>query len=445
MFSDSFRFAQPRDIALALALTVTAFGAHAGNVLNSDYPRHLIQDRSPQLPAQNTAPLTLGEAEAQLARSNLSLAAATQRISALQHQALAATQLPDPHLSFDAVNLPTNNFSLTQQGMTMLSVGVSQSIPPPGKLALEGAKLKAEAAGQQFSREAKRAQLILAMRRAWLSAVYIRQAMESVRRQQALARENVAAAMASYRSGTGSQSDLLRARLAEEELRNDQSALAANEATSLADIAQYLGSDQTQDIDPGWPRLSPVATTSGDVPSTQPLLRLAQAKVQIAQAGVRVAKTDFLPAITLSASYGKSFFPGSPNYFSAGVSMNLPIFSHYRLNQELDSTRAQVMEARYDEQDQRLALLQQIRAARARYRSLHEKWKRMSTHMLPLAHAAFDSTLKAYTNGRATMSEVLKTQQAVFAIELQTLQQRRDLLATQAEFDYLTTSSEQQP
>ncbi|SCC92046.1 putative Cobalt-zinc-cadmium resistance protein czcC (Cation efflux system protein czcC) [Thiomonas sp. X19] len=395
-------------------------------------------------PAQ-AAPLTLGAAEAQLARSNPSLAAAAQRIRAIQHQAAAATQLPDPHVSFDAVNLPTNSFSLTQQSMTMLSVGVSQSFPPIGKLALEGDKLQAQASEQHFSREAKRAQLVLALRRAWLAAVYARQAMATVQRQQTLARENVDAAMASYRAGNGPQSDVLRARLAEDELRNDQSALAADEAASLADIAQALGSDQTPQIDPDWPSLSPGATAPEQAPPTQPLLRMAQAKVQIAQAGVQVAKKDFLPEITVGASYGKSFFPGSPNFFSAGVSMNLPIFSSHRLDQELDSARAQVLEARYDEQDQRLALQQQIRTATARMRSQQEKWQRMRAHMLPLAHAAYDSTLTTYSNGRASMSDVLKAQQAVFALELQTLQQRRDLLATQAELDYLTTPSEQQP
>ena len=82
-------------------------------------------------PAQ-AAPLTLGAAEAQLARSNPSLAAAAQRIRAIQHRAAAATQLPDPHVSFDAVNLPTNSFSLTQQSMTMLSVGVIESVAPLG-------------------------------------------------------------------------------------------------------------------------------------------------------------------------------------------------------------------------------------------------------------------------------------------------------------------------
>ncbi|MDE2254497.1 MAG: TolC family protein [Betaproteobacteria bacterium] len=391
------------------------------------------------------APLTLRAAEAQLAQANPSLAAATQRIRALQHQAAAATHLPDPHVSFDAVNLPTNSFSLTQQGMTMLSVGVSQSFSPIGKLALEGSKLQAQTSEQRFSREAKRAQLVLALRRAWLVAVYTRQAMATVQRQQSLARENVDAAMASYRAGSGAQSDVLRARLAEDELRNDQSALAADEAAALADIAQALGSEHAPQIDPAWPNLAPGAMTPEQAPPGQPLLRLAQAKVLTAQAGVQVAKTNFRPAITVGASYGKSFVPGSPNYFSAGVSMNLPIFSSHRLDQELDSARAQVMEARYDEQDQRLALQQQIRSATARMRSQQEKWQRLHAQMLPLAHEAYDSTLTAYSNGRASMGDVLKAQQAVFALELQTLQLRRDLLATQAELDYLTTPSEQQP
>ncbi len=396
------------------------------------------------LPA-HAAPLTLAEAEAQLAHSNPSLAAAEQSIRAIQHQAAAATQLPDPHVSLDAVNLPTNSFSLTQQGMTMLSFGVSQSFPPNGKLALEGSKLRAQASEQQFSREAKRAQLVLALRRAWLVAVYTRQAMATVQRQQTLARENVEAAMASYRTANGPQGDVLRARLAEDELRNDQSALAADEAASLADIAQVLGSDQTLQIDPDWPSLSPGVTAPEQAPPSQPLLRMARAKVQIAQAGVQVAKKDYLPEITVGASYGKSFFPGSPNFFSAGVSMNLPIFSSNRLDQELDSARAKVMEARYDEQDQRLALRQQLRSATARMRSQQEKWQRLHAQMLPLAHAAYDSTLTAYSSGRASMGDVLKAEQAVFALELQTLQQRRDLLATQAELDYLTTPSEQKP
>ncbi len=396
------------------------------------------------VPAHATS-LTLAEAEARLARNNPSLAAAAQRIAALRHRAVAATQLPDPHLSLDAVNLPTNSFSLTQQGMTMLSVGVSQDFPPIGKLGLEGDRLQAQAAGQLYSREAKRAELVFALRQAWLSAVYTRQAAKTVRRQEDLAHENESAAMAAYRSGTAPQSDVFRTRLAVEELHNDRSALAADEAAALARIARYLGADQTPDIAPDWPVLPGPPSDSEARPSTQPLLREMQAKVQAARIGEQLAEKDFLPTLAVGASYGKSFVPGSPDYFSAGVSINLPIFSSRRLDQELDSARARVMEARYNEQDQRLALMQQIRAAAARLRSLHEKWSRATTRILPLARDALRATLTAYTNGRATMSEVLKAQQDVFANELQTLQYRRNLLAAQAELDYLTTASEQQP
>lgn len=390
-------------------------------------------------------PLSLREAEAQLTRDNPSLGAAAQRITALQHRAVAATQLPDPQLSLDAVNLPTDSFSLTQQGMTMLSMGVSQDFPPIGKLGLEGDELHAKAKGQRYSREAKRAELILALRQAWLSAVYARQAVDTVRRQQDLARENVKAATAGYRSGTDPQSDVLRARLATQELRNDESTLAADESATLARIARYLGVDQVPEIVPTWPELPRPPSDIRTRLSAHPVLRETQAQVKAARIGVQLAKKNFLPSVTVGASYGESFFPGSPNYFSAGVSMNLPIFSRRRLDQELDSARAQVMEARYREQDQRLALMQQVRAASTRYDSLHEKWGRATTQILPLANAAFNATLAAYSSGRATMSAVLKAQQEVFADELQTIRYRRDLLAAQAKLDYLTTSSQEQP
>ena len=388
-------------------------------------------------------PLTLAQAERQMTQRNPALAAASQSIGALEHQAVAASQLPDPHLSLDAVNLPTNSFSLTQQGMTMLSVGVSQSFPPSGKLELEGDKFRALAGVQHGDRDVKHIQLLFGLRQAWVNAVYAIHALKTVQRQIELAQANEHAALASYRSGSAPQSDVLRAQLASAELLNDRSALAADETAALAQISELLGTDGKPEIDPNWPRLSAAAADDSRLSSEQPLIRVAQAKVKTARIGVEIAKKNFLPQITVGASYGKSFFPGSPNFFSAGVSMTLPIFSSRRLDAELDSARAEEMRARYDEQDQRLVLLQQIRAAAARERSLQEKWERAQQKMLPLARAAFDSTLTAYTNGRASMSDVLKAQQAGFAIELESLQYRRDLLITQAQLDELTAPAEE--
>ena len=45
--------------------------------------------------------------------------------------------LPDPILSLNAMNLPTDTFSVGQKPMTQLQLTVSQAIPFPGKLSLQ--------------------------------------------------------------------------------------------------------------------------------------------------------------------------------------------------------------------------------------------------------------------------------------------------------------------
>ncbi|WP_242947873.1 TolC family protein, partial [Acidithiobacillus albertensis] len=91
-------------------------------------------------------PLSLKDAQAIALRQNPGLGALTQKIVELKHQAVSVAQLPDPHLSLGAENLPLNSFSMNQQQMSMLSVGLSQTFPSFGKLGLEGRQTRVEAA-----------------------------------------------------------------------------------------------------------------------------------------------------------------------------------------------------------------------------------------------------------------------------------------------------------
>ena len=389
------------------------------------------------------APLTLAAAEAHLTAGNPALAATEQRIRALQRQADAATRLPDPKVSLDASNLPTNSFSLTQQVTTMLSVGVSQEFPASGKLALQGESLQAQASEERYGREVQRAELVLALRRAWLAAVYTRKAQAIVREQETLAAQSEQTALASYRSARSPQSDVLRARLAIEELRNDLDALGADESAELARIAQFLGAERIPDIDGHWPDISEPPSDLEAGLAYQPLLQQAREKVRANEIAVRLAKKAYEPSFTVGASYGKSFMPGSPNFVSVGVSFNVPLFAGRRIGDEVDAVGARELEARFDEQDQRLALVRQMRDAQARWRSLHDKWSRETARVLPLAREALHAALSAYASGRTSLGDVLKAQQSVFTTEIQVLRDRRELLATQAELDYLTQAPQE--
>ena len=390
--------------------------------------------------------LSLAQAEALLLRQTPGLAALMQKSVELRHQAVAAGQLPDPRLSLDAVNLPSESLALNRQQMTMLSVGVSQSFPPWGKRPLERDRTETEARAALAERGASAAKLTLALRQAWLDAVYDEQARQVVAVQQRLAAQSTQASLAAYRVSQAPEADVLRSRLAQEELVNALSRIESERVDALARIAQLLGLSDTPDLDGHWPELpAPPSLPQmlARLPG-QPALRAAQVQTDAARLGVAIARRDYYPEFTVSLGYGQSYYPGSPNWLSAGVEMNLPIFPGKRQDQNLAAAQAQALQAQYRYEDKRLAYARQARSTYARYEALTAQWQRTEGELLPTARHAYEATLAAYTAGRMDMSAVLKAQQDVLDMGLTALRYRRDLESTRAELDYLATQGETQ-
>lgn len=69
------------------------------------------------------------------------------RQQAVAAQSKAASTLPDPMVSVSVANLPVDNFDFSQEAMTQLKLGVSQSLPRGDTLALSEKRL------QQLSEE----------------------------------------------------------------------------------------------------------------------------------------------------------------------------------------------------------------------------------------------------------------------------------------------------
>ncbi|MBU2854929.1 TolC family protein [Acidithiobacillus ferriphilus] len=398
-------------------------------------------------PYASAASLSLQSAEAIALRQNPGLGALTQKIAELRHKAVAVAQLPDPHLALGAVDVPLNSFSMNQQQMSMLSVGLSQTFPSFGKLGLEGQQAGIEAREATDTLRGQSAELVLLLRRAWLQALYTEDAVATVRHQEQLEAESVQAALALYRSAQGSQAEVLRAQLARDSLANDITKLQAEQASDLAQIAQILNLSEPPSIEKQWPNLPPPPTLAEVEArlSGQPLLRAARAQTRVAQMGVQVAKTGYWPDVTVSVGYGQDFYPGSPNWLSAGVDLSLPIFPGDRQDQDVAAARAKAQQARYRYDDQHLALTQQARAAFARYESHKIQLERIDRQLLPTARNAFSATLAAYSAGRAGLNAVLRTQKEVLGYALARLQHRRDLGLYAAELDFLTTQGEMQP
>ena len=399
-------------------------------------------------PASPPAPLTLAQAQARLARVNPAVLGAEQSQEALRHQAVAASQLPDPELGLMAQNFPANNLSSPSQGQNaMLSLGISQRLPAFGQRKHRGEELQEESQAASYGVAAARTENILALQLGWFDAIYADQARSVLRTQRELETESVQAALARFRAGSAPEADVLRARLDEQALANRLSKVQALHTAACARIAELLNVQELPELAAGWPAIPepPALKTIENGLAYNPLLRQSEALNRAAGAGVEVARSEYHPDITVFGSYGKSYYPGMPNQVTAGINVTLPIFTARRQDQTLDAARARARASGYAYLQQSLALRKRARALFAQYASLQTQLHRTREELLPTAKAAYAAALAAYAAGQTDMTGLLRTQQAVLEYALDDIQLRRELLSTRAELDYLATHVESQP
>ena len=395
-------------------------------------------------PSASSPVLTLGQAEHELLRRNPALRRARAIREGLQHQAIAIAQLPDPELGLMALDVPVTTLSLAQGQNAMLSVGLSQHFPAFGQRAARGREWHHKSRAALYGILATRAQSLLALRTAWADALYGTRAIALLRRQQQLYSESVRAAGARLRAGTAPETDLLRARLEQLALANQISRARALETAALATVASLLVRPALPALDQAWPDLAPppsLAAIEGGLPGN-PLLRKADAGRQAAEDALAVARSGYYPTVTVFGSYGKTYYPGMPDQVTVGVNISLPLFTIDRQDQRRDAARADLTAARDAYQDRAARLLARTRTEFAHYLSIQEQLTQSRQQLLPTARAAFSAALASYGADQMRMSRVLQAQRTELRYSLAQLELRRDLLATQANLDYLATGRE---
>ncbi|WP_174482317.1 TolC family protein, partial [methanotrophic endosymbiont of Bathymodiolus puteoserpentis (Logatchev)] len=157
--------------------------------------------------------LSLQAAIDRAVQDNPSLAQIQARSEALAAIPSQVGTLPDPVISFNALNLPVNSFDLAQENMTQMQGGISQDIPFPGKLSLreQAASYQAEAATYDVAEAQLR--LVRDVKKAWWAHFYLDRALEIIILNQNLLRQFVEIASTKYEVGEGLQQDVLLAQL----------------------------------------------------------------------------------------------------------------------------------------------------------------------------------------------------------------------------------------
>jgi outer membrane protein len=280
-----------------------------------------------------------------------------------------------------------------------------------------------------------RSSVALAVEQTFFENLRARELEEVAQARVQRAQEGLDAANRKSAAGSGTRSDLLRA-----ELETNTAGRALLDARTQHDTSAYalgrqIGADGAVDAEADLQTALPETQLDeqqfvNEVLQRSPDVRLAEASLRSAQAGVSAARSAYFPQVSVGAGYDWRWaigatFPGEPGW-SVGLGLTYPIFDGFRRDEA--STRARVQESVAN-----AALADTRRAVRARAEQLLGAL-RLAREQIALAEksvAVADEDLRVqqerYRMGITTMLELLTSQASV--VEAQT-----NLVA--ARFDY---------
>lgn len=388
--------------------------------------------------------LTLTEAE-QLALTNEPTMQSLQANSnALQQQAIADNQLPDPKLMVGAANVPTNNFSFTQDDMTMVEVGVEQSFPAGHSLAAKSRQTQAMALAEHHRQLLQQSQVIKNVRDAWLELYYWTQAAQFVKKNQALLKQSVKAAASSYATGKSTQQTVLQTQLELSNLADETLQIQQQIMQWQAELGRWIGQAQAaQPLSsklPHWtvPDLNHLQQTL----LNQPQLKTDAATIQAAREGVAWAKEQYKPNFDVDVGYGirqgdDAYGMRRSNFVGAEIKMDLPVFTHQRQDRRFQASEDQLTSAELDRQAHYEDLLRDLISQYAAWQLLTKREQQYQHHLLPEAKQNAKAALRAYQSATADLNTVLRANGILLTTQLQYLRIQVDRAKTEAAIRYL--------
>ena len=377
---------------------------------------------------------------------------------AVEARSEGVTALPDPMLSLGVVNLPTDSFSFAQENMTQLKAGISQSFPRGDTRAIRQSQLQLQANAYPLMREARRAEVRSTVAVLWFDAWQATETLALIEKDTSLFEQMVDVAEAGYRSALGKtrQQDVIRAQLELVQLADRLTVARQQRDAALARLSEWITistqttfpePSSTQALFPGAARLLAMTEEARIATLRQhPRLRQIEVRQAIADKGVTLARQAHKPMWGVNASY--ALRDDSPqgmdraDFFSVGVSVQLPLFSSVKQDSEVS---ASVAEAQSVVTEQRLALrnmLARVRTANNTLIRLAERKQLYQNRLLSQTAEQADAALTSYTNDDGDFAEVVRARIAQLNAHLAALAIEGDIYREYARLSYYAATEQ---
>jgi len=365
-------------------------------------------------PGNAPAPTTLAELLREAEANNPQLQAARLAWKAAQETPSQVSTLPDPQFFLQqfSVGSPRPFAGYSNSDFAYVGLGVSQDLPYPGKLHLRGeiAQRDADASGLEY--ESARRAVLAEVKSAYIQIAYLAETMRILETDGLLLEQVEKAADARYRSGMGSQQDLLQAQLESTKLIREITMHHLEVARSQARLKQTLGRAQTvADIEAtGLPETELLYTFDelfSAAKEHNPEIAAAEKLTERQKLQVDLAHKDFYPDFNLQYMWQRTDPTQYRAYYMLTFGVRVPIYRGRRQRPELAQAEAELnrSRSRMEAQSQQVAL--ELRTEYDTAQKTAELLKIYREGLFPQARAEFQAGLAAYQNNRQEFQALL--------------------------------------
>ncbi|MDH3266709.1 MAG: TolC family protein [Gammaproteobacteria bacterium] len=365
--------------------------------------------------AQHNIPLTLAEAEDLALNEEPGHAALLARAAALEDQAIAAGQLPDPTMRVGLANYPISSGGFSTEGMTQAQLGIRQSFPSGNTREFSSQKFDAMSLQMSSSAGARERDVLTNVRNAWLETYYWQHAGDIVAESRPFFADLVIVTRSLYAVGRKTQQDVLRAALELNRLDDRLIEISRRHKQSVAALSEWTGANADRPVAsklPTW-TFVPAIEVLQDQLISHPAILAAEAKVSAQRAGVELAEENKKPEWSLDLGYGyrDGILPsGEPrsDFISLSVTTQLPFFQKNRQDRSLSAALRERSAAEFDKNQLERRLSSQLAAAYARWQDLSRRVALYESMILALSEDHARAALLAYQSDAGDFADVMR-------------------------------------
>lgn len=390
-----------------------------------------IPDPAQSVDTRNSSEVELEQAVTLALDHSLELASIRARSDSIRAASSYAGALPDPILSLNAMNMPTDTFSFDQEPMTQMQVALSQSFPFPGKRKLRREAVEYQASASDQMETERRSEIIGDVRIAWWQLMSLDRALQIVEQNKDLMRDFVQIAQTKYRVGNGLQQDVLLAQLELSRLLGRELRLQGMRRSSRARLNSLMNRPADWALDlPATPR----NTALPELPPERQLLQRAETDralidvqrdlVDSANASLELARKDRWPDFKVGVGYGfrQGYDPlrstDRSDLLSVMLSINVPLYSGSKQTKAVEQRAYELSRQTLLMQDTLRGVEAAVSENLASYLAARDQVLLLDTAIIPQAQQTVSSMLAGYQVNQVDFLNLVNTQITLYNAQI---------------------------